>query len=333
MAGQLATIAVVPRERFSLTKRSLESLLAQRDPATELIYVDGGSPPLVRQYLEQQAVRNDFTLISTERFVAPNVARNLALERARTRYVAFVDNDVLFAPAWLERLVDCAESTGAWIVGPLVCQGEGRSRRVRSAGGKATIATIADRRALRQQLAHRGQPLGGIAPALVREPVGQVELRATLIRTDALTRLGAFDEQLPSAEHLDLCLAAHRHGGAIYLEPGAVVTYLPPPPFESYDLPYFQLRWSDAWNRATIARLAARWDLPADDSGLTALAASLDDHRRLTLESYRRLLRLFGHKSARWIERVLIAPLEQAANRRRFPDAPSAADDTLRRAA
>jgi hypothetical protein len=73
--------------------------------------------------------------------------------------------------------------------------------------------------------------------------------------------------------------------------------------------------------------------LPSDDPGLHALAERLADHRRLTLEPYRRLLRLLGRKSARWIEKMFIAPIERAANRRRFPSVPRSPGRTLRRAA
>jgi glycosyltransferase involved in cell wall biosynthesis len=334
MAGQLVTIAVVPRERFSVAKRSLESVLAHRDSATDLIYIDGGSPPLVRQYLEQQAARHSFRLLSTERYVSPNVARNLAAAQVRTKYVAFVDNDVLVSPKWLERLVDCAESTDAWIVGPVCCQGEPVATTVRSTGATAEVIDSEGRPALVQQHRHDGRLLTEVASALARGPVGQVELHATLVRMDALSRLGPLDERLASAaEHTDLCLLSRRQGGAVYLEPGAVVTYLPPPPFEPFDLPYFQLRWSDAWNQATIRRFGAKWGLPADDPGLQTLGEQLDNHRRLTLEPYRRLLRWLGSKPAKWIERALIAPVEQATNRRRFPNAPQVAKEVYRRAA
>ena len=41
----LATIVIVPRERFSLTRRNLESIYDCADAPFELVYVDGGSPP------------------------------------------------------------------------------------------------------------------------------------------------------------------------------------------------------------------------------------------------------------------------------------------------
>jgi GT2 family glycosyltransferase len=320
MAARRVTIAVVPHERFSLARRSLDSILEHRDSDTDLVYVDGGSPPLVRQYLEQRAARHGFRLISTERFLSPNEARNLAAAHVHTRYVAFVDNDVLVSNGWLEALIDCAERSGAWAVGPVCCEGEPAGTRIGSAGGLADIVMEPGRRTFREQVRHRGQPLARLAGTLRREAAGQVSFQAVLLRMAAFETLGPLDEQLFSgAQHTDFCLLARRAGQEVYLEPRSVVTHLPPPPFEQSDLDYFQLRWSDVWNRATVERFGQKWDLPADDPGLAALAERLDAHRRLTLEPYRRLLRLLGSRSAQWFERVLIAPLEQAANRRRVP--------------
>ncbi len=113
MVRDLATVAVVPRERFSLTRRSLETLLDHTEPGVELIYIDGGSPPEVRDYLERRSAERKFRLIRTNDYLAPNVARNMALAHVRTKYVVFVDNDAIVSPGWLAPLVDCAEATGA----------------------------------------------------------------------------------------------------------------------------------------------------------------------------------------------------------------------------
>lgn len=333
MAAQRVTIAIVPRERFSLAQQSLQSVLEHRDPSTELVYIDGGSPPLVRQFLEQRAARHGFRLISTERYLSPNAARNLAAAQVRTKYLALLDNDVLVSPGWLEALVDCAETTGAWLVAPVCCSGSPNHAIVLDAGGAAEITTAAGQRSLHVETYHRGQRLANLAPQLRREAVGQVAFHAVLVRTSALADVGPFDEQLLSvAQQTDYCLRVREHGERVYLEPAAVVTHEPPPPFDAEDVEYFQLRWSDAWNRASIEHFRAKWNLATDDPALSALAQQLDAHRRLLLEPYRRVLRLFGNRPARWFENILIAPWEQAANRRRFP-ATRVADGEKRRVA
>jgi GT2 family glycosyltransferase len=118
------TIVVVPRERFSLAERSLESLYEHTAHPFSLVYVDGRSPRHIKRYLETQAREKGFELIRAERYLSQNQARNLGLRRVNSPYVVFTDNDVLFSPGWLDALVRCAEETGAWVVGPMYCIGE-----------------------------------------------------------------------------------------------------------------------------------------------------------------------------------------------------------------
>lgn len=124
MAGPLVTVVVVPRERFSLTKRSLESIYANTHSEFMLLYVDGGSPTSIKRYLAEESRKRGFRLVRTNHCMSPNMARNLALRYIDSKYVVFIDNDVLVEPGWLDALVQCAEATGAWVVGPVYLQGE-----------------------------------------------------------------------------------------------------------------------------------------------------------------------------------------------------------------
>ena len=119
-----ATIGFVPREAFSQTKRSLETIYARTKGPFKLVCIDGGSPPIVKQYLEQASREKGFVLLRTDDYLIPNHARNLVLDHVNTEYVVFVDNDVLVAPGWLDALVRCADETGAWLVGPLYFESE-----------------------------------------------------------------------------------------------------------------------------------------------------------------------------------------------------------------
>ncbi|MEO0842073.1 MAG: glycosyltransferase family A protein, partial [Cyanobacteria bacterium J06643_5] len=73
------TIVVSPRERFSATKESLESIYQHTKIPFELIYVDGNSPHPIKQYLKQKSQEQEFKLIRTEHYLSPNQARNLAI--------------------------------------------------------------------------------------------------------------------------------------------------------------------------------------------------------------------------------------------------------------
>jgi GT2 family glycosyltransferase len=334
MRSPLATIAVVPRERFSYTAPSLEAIFQHTPPPVELLYLDGGSPPHVRDYLERQAADRPFRLIRRDEYLAPNVARNLAAAQVRTKYVVFIDNDVIPSPGWLEALVNCAEESGAWVVGPMYCEGEPIATTIHMAGGMAGFPTENGRRVFRESHCFHGEPLEKIAPTLRRGPVEMIEFHCALVRMDTFDRLGPLDEMLLSAaEHTDLCLMTREVGGQVFLEPRSVVTYVAPPPFERSDLEYFRLRWSQAWNEASVERFRQKWGLAPDDPGLRSLSRWLSDHRRLALEPYRRMLRLFGRRPARLMEKMFVAPVEGAANRLRFTDTAPTAMSARRHAA
>lgn len=55
MNNPSVTIVVVPRERFSYTRESLESIYQNTELPFKLIYVDGNSLRPVKEYLETQA--------------------------------------------------------------------------------------------------------------------------------------------------------------------------------------------------------------------------------------------------------------------------------------
>src|ERR1043166_5267514 len=128
------TIVVVPRDHFSVAERALETLLDRTDLPFDLVYVDGRSPRYLRRYLESKASALDFTLVRTEHYLSPNQARNIGAAHASSEYVVFMDNDTIVAPGWLAPLVDCADTTGAWVVGPLHLIGELEHHNVHAAG-------------------------------------------------------------------------------------------------------------------------------------------------------------------------------------------------------
>ena len=139
MKAQDVTVVVVPRDHFSDTKESLESILASTPADCALIYIDGGSPPAVASYLRKQSTARGFTLVRYNHYLTPNQARNRGATRATTRYIVFVDNDVVVAPGWLAPLVECADATGAAVVGPLTYEGRPLHRILHFSGGDTRI--------------------------------------------------------------------------------------------------------------------------------------------------------------------------------------------------
>ena len=96
------TIVVSPRERFSFSRESLESIYEHTTVPFQLIYIDGNSPNPIKKYLQEKSQEKGFTLIRTDYYLAPNQARNLAIPHVDTEYLLFVDNDVLVSRGWLK---------------------------------------------------------------------------------------------------------------------------------------------------------------------------------------------------------------------------------------
>ncbi|HUZ71439.1 MAG TPA: glycosyltransferase [Stellaceae bacterium] len=266
MAFPQVTIVVVPREQFSKTQVSLESIFAHTHQPFTLIYVDGNAPDRVRRYLEGQAAEKDFRLIREDRYLPANVARNLAVPYLRTKYVVFIDNDVIVAPNWLEPLIDCADETGSWLVGPVYCVGDLRNPIIHTLGAEHGIDEADGKRRWRERHLFCGQPFNAVRGELHRRPIDLVEFHCLLMRTEAFERLGMFDAALLSYfDHNDLCLQVRDAGGSIYVEPRSIVTYVPPPPFAASDVPFFLLRWSDRWISSSVAHFARKNKIDATD--------------------------------------------------------------------
>lgn len=66
-----------------------------------------------KESVEAQSVRTELIVVEDTNQRGPAWARNVGLDRAETRYVAFLDADDLWAPDKLERQLDRMDETGA----------------------------------------------------------------------------------------------------------------------------------------------------------------------------------------------------------------------------
>ncbi|WP_404790652.1 glycosyltransferase family 2 protein [Altericista sp. CCNU0014] len=265
----MVTIVVVPRERFSYSKQSLESIYAETDYPFELVYVDGGSSPELKAYLEAQSREKQFKLIRTESYLSPNRARNIGIQAAKGKYIVFVDNDVLVQRGWLQKLVDCAEETGATVVGTLTCIDKPLHEVVHNGGGTTYIEVRTEGnktgRYAVQKSYLEGKRVSKIPEQLSRVQCDFVEFHTALVRKSFFDDHGLLDEGLLSTrEHIDLCLSAAKVGGTVYCERQSIVTYMTGAEFDWYDYTYFSLRWSDAWDLASFDHFRKKWNLEED---------------------------------------------------------------------
>lgn len=279
----LVTIVVVPRERFDYTEESLASLYAQTPEPFELIYVDNALPRSARQVLARVAAQRRFTVVRTPWPMGPNEARNLGFARARGRYVLFVDNDVVFDDGWLGALLSCMQEEQATVAAPLICQHQPHHAIIHCAGGsymgeqqleefRQQPLPVPGRRPqprfrMEEEIFLQDHPVAEAGTE--RRRVGFVEFHCLLIEAAFLRAMGGLDpKMMATKEYVDLAMTVERSGGSIWLEPKSRVTFLTHPPtpvLKLSEVPYFMLRWSDAWERDSLKHFAAKWDLVEDD--------------------------------------------------------------------
>ncbi|MGD2182234.1 glycosyltransferase family 2 protein [Lusitaniella coriacea] len=271
MTKPLVTIVNAPRERFTLTSEALESIYANTEVPFNLVYVDGNSPPKVKQYLEEQSKEKGFKLIRKDYYLYPNVARNLGLREVDTPYVVFIDNDVLVTPGWLKSLIQCAEETGAAVVGPLTGIGPLKDNKIHYAGGEVHIVEQEKdsqvKRRVHEKMHFHNRPLAKTRDQIQRAQCELAEFHCMLVCTEIFEKTGMLDEKLLNTrEHLDFCMLVAQAGGTVYCEPTSYVTYVPDLKYIWSDMHFYMLRWSNAWELSSLKHFSEKWDVGTKDA-------------------------------------------------------------------
>ncbi len=266
MTNPQVTIVVVSREHFNCTCDFLESLYNNTNLPFKLVYIDSGSPPKIRRYLESQAQIRGFHLIRTDCYLFPNQARNLGLRQVNSKYVLFINNDVIVSPGWLHQLIQTAEDTGASVVGPLICVGI-EQQTIHLAGGEAHIVLEIDgdryKRRIHEKRYFDNEQVADVQAQLRRQKCELIEFHCMLVRSDIFQQIGLLDEAilLHKWEQIDFCLAVIYAGKTIYCEPTVAVTYIPKPPFILSDIAHSIPYWNEKWEFSSLNHFYQKWDL------------------------------------------------------------------------
>lgn len=184
---------VIPtRDRCALLSAALDSSLGQRDVDLEVVVVDDGSRDGTPDLL---AGTRDPRLRWTRAETGGGLGRlrNLGIGLARGRWLAFRDDDDLWAPWKLRRQLDLARASGAtFVYGPVaVLDADGRRRTTLAAPDPAGLAE--------RLLVGNAMPAGS---------------SNVLADRSAVLALGGFDERLSHLADWDLWLRLALAGGA-----------------------------------------------------------------------------------------------------------------------
>ena len=236
----LASVVVPSHNRARLLQRTLRSILAQQLVDLEIIVVDDGSSDNTSAVAAAAGPR--VTVRRHARAAGVSAARNHGVAVARGDWIAFCDDDDLWAPDKLSRQLAAAEAARSdWAYAGDVNVDDGL--RVLSGGPPPDPAAV-------MQLLRRYNPLSSGGSNVV-------------VRSQRLKAAGGFDPELRRTEDWDLWIRIARAGPPAWV-PAPLVAYR----FHGGNIAADS---SDMVHEAR--RLAERYNIPVDMTAMQRRAA------------------------------------------------------------
>ncbi len=275
-------VVIPTHDRCALLALTLRSVLWQRDVELEVVVVDDGSSDDTAGMvagLGDTRVR----LVRHPTALGVSAARNRGIAEARGAWVAFLDDDDLWAPDKLARQLQAARGTGrAWAYAGAVSVDE--HLRVVEGGPPLPPERIVE-------LLGRYNPM----------PVGASNV---LVRADVLTRAGPFDTRLRRSEDWDMWIRLARLGQPAWVRQ----------PLVAYRMHAGSNAFLDtAWMLEEATVIARRYRLPVDRAAQYRRAAWTclrAGRRREALRYYAQAVQIGDVKS---VARAMVALLYPAA--------------------
>lgn len=180
-----AVSVIIPTyDRGETIGRALKSVLSQGFTDLECIIVDGGSNDGTHQTVGSIA-DNRVNYVYTQSPRSPAIARNLGIDLATGKYIAFLDSDDVWMPTKLSCQIEVIE------------------------GVKELAAVATSFHRVANDYARRIVADPDLSDSETYETLLRRNFITTstlLLRRDVLTQLGGFDESLPALEDWELAL-------------------------------------------------------------------------------------------------------------------------------
>ena len=116
--------------RLDYLPQTLASVYAQTSADFEVVLVDDGSTDGTREWISRQGFPR-LRYVRTKANRGPAPARNLALEKARGAFIAFLDSDDLWAPDYLSAMLACFASPRTLVACSDMCTIDAAGRVIR----------------------------------------------------------------------------------------------------------------------------------------------------------------------------------------------------------
>jgi glycosyltransferase involved in cell wall biosynthesis len=251
----LVSVIIPTRNRAHLLQRTLESVLKQSTQDLEVIVVDDGSTDNTRDVVASADPR--VLVLRNPESTGVSVTRNRGIAAARGTWIAFCDDDDLWAPNKLQEQLTAAGQAGAnWAyVGDVNVDDQ---LRVLSGGPPPDPAAVI-------ALLPRCNPLASGGSNVV-------------VRSNILTEVGGFDPTLRRTEDWDLWIRIARKGPPAYVRQ----------PLVAYRFHRGNVVWDPREMVDEARQIAARYGYPVDLPAMQRRAAwaALRAGRRLRAVRY-----------------------------------------------
>jgi len=105
----MMTAVICTHNRAAYLAKALDSLLVQTAAQStfRILVLDNGSSDTTRDVLEEALRRRPDVRCVREERLGLSIARNRAIAETATPYIAFLDDDAIASPLWVERLLQC----------------------------------------------------------------------------------------------------------------------------------------------------------------------------------------------------------------------------------
>lgn len=184
-AKPLVTAYIPTRNRADSLERAIQSVIEQTWSPIEIIVVDDASEDETQALLEKYSSSHSVNVVRNERSLGAAACRNLALQQASGEFVAGLDDDDIWRPKRVEKLLEPFDEGYA-----------GTCSYDRLDFGE-------------RELIWKKKPLITLQDLLFYNQVGN----QILTKRDYIMQVGGYDESLPSAQDYDLWIRlAHDFG-------------------------------------------------------------------------------------------------------------------------
>lgn len=224
------SIVIPTYNRVAYIVEAIRSVQLQSVADWELIVVDDGSTDGTSAALEQVA-RGDprIRMIRNDRTPGPAGARNAGLRQVRSEFVAFLDSDDVWSPAFLERQLQRLaddHATGLAAADYWMVDKESGYRQSASAFLLETMLPWWESMPLARQAIPCAEIRRDISTIARREAVLSnaiggflwIAVSAVVLRLRTLDKIGGFNEALARTEDLDLWLRINRSWAIAYTD-------------------------------------------------------------------------------------------------------------------